>query len=135
MVAIDIRNGYRDMILPMAERDETLRNAVLAVSASHFSLHYSKWNKNASKYHMAAIHGLNQRPSGDLSESLIYSDLSTMVVLLVEEMVTVGQDFHILLRMIGSFIESQGGPEKVEASLVGKFLMQEIRKYVVLVIL
>lgn len=130
MVAIDIINGYRDMVLPMAEHDETLRNAVLAASASHFSINKYNWRIHASEYRIAAIYGLRKQASGYFSEYLLHSILSTMVVLLVEELITAGQDFRVLLRMITSFVASQGGPAKFESSLVGTFLMHQIRKYV-----
>ncbi|KAJ5103107.1 hypothetical protein N7532_003636 [Penicillium argentinense] len=45
-----------------------------------------------------------------------------MVLLLIEEMITVGTDFHILLRMINSFVRSPGGSRSVEKEPLGRFL-------------
>ena len=79
---------------------------------------------------MAAIRGLNQRSIAEnLNKSIDYSSLSTMVLLLVEQMIIVGTDFHILLRMMKSFIESQQCSDIVETEPLGTFLMQQIRKY------
>lgn len=130
MVAINqVFNGYRDLILPMSEQDDTVRNAILAASASHMSLHRSEWKNAASRYRMAAIRGLNeQNKTKHINEVAAQSNLSTMILLLVDEMVTVGTDFQILLRMVTSFVASQGGPEVVEEKPLGKFLMQQIRK-------
>jgi hypothetical protein len=134
MVAINfVFNGYRDMILPLSEQDLTVRNAIMAASASHLTLKHNQWKLTAAKYHMAAIRGLNQRaemayPKDD--ESLQSTSLCTMVILLIEEMITVGNDFHLLLDMVKNFIQSQGGSEMVEKRPLGKFLIQQIRKYV-----
>ncbi len=122
-----IFNGYRDLILPMTEQDETVRNAIMATSASHLSLHHKEWSAAACKYRMAAIHGLNQRTN----PSSAHPSLATMVILLIEEMIAVRTDFPILLRMIRSFVEMQGGPETLETTKptpLGRFLMQQIRK-------
>ena len=132
MVAINqVFNGYRDLILPMSEQDDTVRNAILAASASHMSLHHSEWKSAACRYRMAAIRGLNEHNktgTSHVDEVAAQSNLSTMILLLVDEMVTVGTDFQILLRMVRSFVASQGGPEVVEKKPLGKFLMQQIRK-------
>lgn len=122
-----IFNGYRDLILPMTEQDDTVRNAIMATSASHLSLHHKEWSASACKYRMAAIHGLNQHTN----PSSAHPSLATMVILLIEEMIAVRTDFPILLRMIHSFIEMQGGPETLETTKptpLGRFLMQQIRK-------
>ena len=132
MVALTIIcNGYRDFILPLSEEDVVVRNAVMAAAARHLALRHSEWNGPAFKYHMAAIQGLIQRVNGDadngLDGSIAYSNLSTMVVLLIEEMITGMKDYRILLRMVQSFVKSQG-EAKVRKKPLGKFLMQEIRK-------
>lgn len=129
MVAIDIENGYRDVLLPLSEHDGIVRNAILAASASHLSNQYpnSRWSSIARKYHMAAIHGLNQH-SDHHTAADTYSSLATMVILLVEEMVSVGEDFIILLRMVRSFVCSRGGDEAIEQEHMGRFLIQQIRK-------
>ncbi|KAJ6100339.1 hypothetical protein N7467_001874 [Penicillium canescens] len=119
MVAIDVHNGYRDILLPLSEYDETLRFAILAASAFHLAHQHPdpKWTSIARNYHMATINGLNQR-SREQKENHITSDtfsnLSIMVVLLIEEMVTVGEDFPILLGMVRSFVSSRGGEEKLK---------------------
>ncbi|KAJ5669031.1 hypothetical protein N7462_010101 [Penicillium macrosclerotiorum] len=112
MVAINfVFNGYRDLILPISEQDDNVRNAVLAASASHMALKRTEWKSIATDYRMAAIKGLKQRANIEYPDELIsHSSLSTMVVLLVDEMVAVGSDFHILLRMLKSFVEAKGGP-------------------------
>lgn len=123
-------NGYRDLILPLSEQDQTVKSAVLAAAASHISLKHCEWKPLASKYRMAAIRGLNQRSTAEYpNKSIDYSSLSTMVLLLVEQMIIVGTDFHILLRMMKSFIESQQCSDLAETEPLGTFLMQQIRKY------
>ncbi|QRD82459.1 hypothetical protein F9C07_2129924 [Aspergillus flavus] len=122
-------NGYRDLILPLSEQDQTVKSAVLAAAASHISLKHCEWKPLASKYRMAAIRGLNQRSTAEYpNKSIDYSSLSTMVLLLVEQMIIVGTDFHILLRMMKSFIESQQCSDLAETEPLGTFLMQQIRK-------
>lgn len=123
-------NGYRDLILPLSEQDQTVKSAVLAAAASHISLKHCGWKPLASKYRIAAIRGLNQRSTAEYpNKSIDYSSLSTMVLLLVEQMIIVGTDFHILLRMMKSFIESQQCSDLAETEPLGTFLMQQIRKY------
>lgn len=130
MVAIDLAfNGYRDLILPISEQDGTVRNAILAVSASHMSLCHTEWKGVASQYRMAAIKGLNEQTHvTHLDAEAAQSNLSTMVLLLVDGMITVGTDFYILLRMVKSFLKSQGGPRTFETRPLGKFLVQQTRK-------
>lgn len=130
MVAVSLAfDGYRDLILPMSEQDDTVRNAVLAASASHMSLRHPEWKYVASGFRTAAIKGLNGKNHVTQSdEAAAQSNLSTMILLLVYEMVTVGADFHILLRMVKSFLAFQGGPETLEAKPLGRFLVQQIRK-------
>ncbi|KAL4889989.1 fungal-specific transcription factor domain-containing protein [Aspergillus ambiguus] len=126
-----IFNGYRDLILPLTERDEIVRHAVMAAASYHLGLHQAGWNNIAIRHHMAAIQGLGQRRyEQNIDESTLYSRLSTMLLLLIEEMITgqKGRDFRILLRMIKSFVESQGGEERIEWNSQGKFFIQEIRK-------
>ncbi|KAJ5171875.1 fungal-specific transcription factor domain-containing protein [Penicillium capsulatum] len=111
MVAFDlIFNRYRDLILPMSEQDHTVRNVVLATAASHMSLRHAYWKAIASTYRTAAIQGLNEHsPTAHPDESASQSKLSAMVLLLVEEMVTAGADFHILLRMVKSSSSLKAG--------------------------
>ncbi|CAG8150661.1 unnamed protein product [Penicillium salamii] len=127
MVAIDIKNGYRDILLPLSEHDEITRNAMIAASASHLSHQHpdSKWLSVARKHHTAAIKGLQRDGSTGANT---FSDLATMVILLIEEMVSVGEDYIILLRMVRSFVCSRGGDKKIEQSPIGRFLIQQIRK-------
>ena len=117
--------------MPVSEEDELVRNAVRAAASRHLALRHSEWTVPAFKYHMAAIQGLVRHADGDthddLDGSIAYSNLSTMVVLLIEEMITGMKDYRILLRMVQSFVKSQG-EEKVGEKPLGKFLMQEIRK-------
>ena len=133
MAAINtVFNGYRDLILPMSELDDVVRYSIMAASASHLSLQYPEFKTTATNYHMAAIKGLNQRLDSDKSDhSLTYSSISTMVLLLIEEMITAGtRDFHILLRMVKSFIEAYGGEEEIAKTPLGRFLVQQVRKSV-----
>ncbi|RJE27650.1 hypothetical protein PHISCL_00075 [Aspergillus sclerotialis] len=133
MVAVNatILNGYRDFILPLSEQDEIVRNAVMAAASYHLGLRHPEWNSVALRYHMASVQGLSKRKDRqNIDKSMAYSNLSTMLLLLIEEMITSkkGKDFQILLRMIKSFIHSQGGEESIEQSPPGKFLIQQIRK-------
>ncbi|CAG8389781.1 unnamed protein product [Penicillium salamii] len=129
MVAIDIKNGYRDILLPLSEHDEIMRNAMIAASASHLSHQHSdsQWLSVARKHHTAAIKGLQRDHDGNAGVNT-FSDLATMVILLIEEMVSVGEDYIILLRMVRSFVCSRGGDKKIEQSPIGRFLIQQIRK-------
>jgi len=130
MVAVVALNGYQDFILPLSEQDEIVQNAVMAASAHHLSFHCSKWKSLAFKCHMAAIRGLRQRNEAHNHESNVYSNLSTMLLLLIEEMITGnnGKDYQILLRMVKSFANSQGGENAIEKTSPGRFLMQQMRK-------
>lgn len=136
MVAINfIFNGYRDMILPISVQDATVRNAIMAASASHLALQHGQWKQTAARYHIAAIQGLNRRAAMQSmreDESVQTNSLCTMVILLIEEMIVVGSDFHLLLDMVNNFVESQGGPDTVAKQPLGKFLIQQIRKSVTL---
>lgn len=132
MVAINfVFNGYRDMVLPISEQETTLRNAIMAASASHMTWKNSSWKSRATKYHMKAIQGLKKRDKTQFpKENERDRDISlcTMVILLIEDMIIVGPDFHLLLEMVKTFIQSEGGENNIEKNPLGKFLMQQVRK-------
>lgn len=132
MVPVDIGfNGYRNFILPLCDEDEVVRHAVSATAAFHLSLCHDEWKDIASHHHMAAIRRLNQQAAVQTqNDSVAFSNLSAIVILLIGEMITGSNDFQILLRMVKCFIESQGGEEKLETTHLGEFLIQQIRKHV-----
>ncbi|GMG04541.1 unnamed protein product [Aspergillus oryzae var. brunneus] len=58
-------NGYRDLILPLSEQDQTVKSAVLAAAASHISLKHCGWKPLASKADDHSGNRLSYSPPND----------------------------------------------------------------------
>jgi hypothetical protein len=137
MVVIDDNhNGWRHAILPMAQSNEIVMNAVMAAAAYHLA--GSIGNETVSQalidpslLYESAIQGLQQR------QQLTNQDFETqqavilsIVVLLTAVMVNGCTDFPIMFQMLVSALDAIGG-EATFAELggeVAEFSIRQIRK-------
>ncbi|RAL13387.1 Zn(II)2Cys6 transcription factor [Aspergillus homomorphus CBS 101889] len=101
MVLIDISNGYRDFILPMACQDEVLQRAVAVVAAQHVGIRQPALQAAAEANRSAIISRL-LRASHVASPDLVFnpSTWATLLVLLVGETVTGDPEFRFLLQTL-----------------------------------
>ncbi|KAF4976009.1 hypothetical protein FZEAL_7265 [Fusarium zealandicum] len=151
MVAIDgVHNDWRHLLLPLAQTDELVMDAVLTVSAFHFQLNKLANNlrtdsrgrsvfgiQNVHDFYVPDPHqlcartlkGLRQRQElaqGD--QTLKHSVLVTLLLLLTAVLVTGGSDFPVLLRMLESALDAMGGKDGLGTGILAEFIMRELHK-------
>lgn len=141
MIAFDgLHNGWRHLILPLAYRDDLVRNAVLATATAHQcigqlsydTLHtnrYTLWHPKSSQMYARAIRGLQERQEfvhGDQFSK--YSILVTILVLLTAVMVTGCSDFPVLFRMLESAVNAMGGKYGLGEGELTEFIMRQVHK-------
>lgn len=133
MVAIDNRhNGWRYLLLPIAQTDTMVMNAVLAVSAFHLSLNSPRpMSTTPSLYYSKALEELRQR-----SQLLEYDHMTqshillAIIVLLVAVMVNAGSDFPILFKLLESGFETISNADGLGHGELPGFLRRQMNKYV-----
>ncbi|KAF7561537.1 hypothetical protein G7046_g2605 [Stylonectria norvegica] len=150
MVAIDgLHNGWRNLLLPFAETDELVMNAVLSVSAFHLSQKTSSSSLSNSriesqseslpvrqlrdaepnKFYARTILGLQQRSElSSCDVSVKHSVLMTILVLLTGTMVTGYSDFPTIFRMLDSAATVIGGEEGLGDGELTDFIMPQVHK-------
>ncbi|KAF9887403.1 hypothetical protein FE257_010258 [Aspergillus nanangensis] len=139
MVAVDDEaNGYRTMILPAVELEESLLCAISAASSYHLALRLSypdKTKQYAQQMYTEVINGLVRKSqqivaSGTGQDPPILVVL-TIIVMLVCAMITGSCDFPILFRMLSSlhaFSNSEASNWRENISFKG-FLDSQVRKF------
>ncbi|PYH48081.1 Zn(II)2Cys6 transcription factor [Aspergillus saccharolyticus JOP 1030-1] len=115
MVLLDISNGYRDFILPMACQDEVLQRAVAVVAAQHIGLRQPALQAAAEADRSAIITRL-LRASNVGSPDQVFNPVTwaTLLVLLVGETVTGSPESYFLLQTLFTLaknVRSSGHPE------------------------
>uniref|UniRef100_A0A0D2XU81 Uncharacterized protein n=1 Tax=Fusarium oxysporum (strain Fo5176) TaxID=660025 RepID=A0A0D2XU81_FUSOF len=133
MIACDgPHNGWRRFVLPMADRDELVMDAVLAVSLFHGpqAPHDQPATDRPEQDHYArAIQGLQKRSQlGDCDRADQHSILLTILLLLTAVMVNGSSDFPILFNMLQSAIDAIGGDMGLGSGGIAEFLVRQIRK-------
>ncbi|KAH7086061.1 hypothetical protein BKA63DRAFT_32045 [Paraphoma chrysanthemicola] len=108
MVVLDcISNGYRDVILPLAVENCMVQRAVAVVAAHHLAAKRPELHKPALAGQMAIISKLRRHAFEVDSEGILNTaTLATVLVLLVGDTVTGGNDFVHLLHMLRFLLQS-----------------------------
>lgn len=102
MVVFDyLGNGYREVILPLANENELVRRAICVVAAHHLANDFVELKQAAAVGQMSIISKL-RRDAAELGENQVFNIYSwvTILILLVGETITGGQDFVYLLEML-----------------------------------
>jgi hypothetical protein len=150
MVAIDgVHNDWRHLLLPLAQQDELVMNAVLTVSAFYFHINTLENNLSRSKqrYHAfgnisydsyvpdprvllsRTLQGLRRRQELNSRDQVTqHSVLITLLLLMTSDLVTGGSDFPMLLRMLDSALDAVGGKEGLGTGILAGFIMRELHK-------
>lgn len=131
MVVIDDdHNGWRSLVLPVAQFDELVMDAVLSASAFHYYANFGRTVYEPSSHYMRAIHKLQQRrdlQTHDNEEA--QKVLLAILVLLVTVMVNGSSDFPLVFRLLEFALDVIGGEEALFQGELGGFLRRQIRKY------
>ncbi|PWY69643.1 hypothetical protein BO94DRAFT_550809 [Aspergillus sclerotioniger CBS 115572] len=123
MVVLDISNGYRDLILPMAFEDELLQQAVSVVAAQHLRPRQPSSQATTESNRSAIISRL--RSASQLgSPDLVFnqSTWATLIVLLVGETVTGSSEYSHLLQTLLTLASNM---RAVENSELNEFLTKQ----------
>lgn len=138
MVAVDgLHNGWRHLVLPFAQHDELVMNAVLTVSAFH--VHMNLLGPNSAQFpgdvpdphelYRHVICGLKQqRELTTCDTTKKQSVLMTILVLIVGTMVTGQSDFPFLFRMLEAAIEAVGGDTVLGSTDSAAFILSQVNK-------
>ncbi|SCO78118.1 uncharacterized protein FRV6_02331 [Fusarium oxysporum] len=150
MVAIDgLHNDWRHLLLPLAQQDELVMDAVLTVSAFHFHINKldNNFKKNQKQYSAfgtntydtyvpdpyqllgRTLQGLRQRQELICNnQTTQHSVLISLLLLMTSVLVTGGSDFPVLLRMLESALDAIGGKEGLGTGILAGFIMRELHK-------
>ncbi|CAG9989260.1 unnamed protein product [Clonostachys byssicola] len=145
MTAIDgTHNEWRHLVLPLAQTDNLVMDAVITVAFYHLELNTSTHAHRRTKCELSAtrndlrdpnemynrvILGLRSQPglnSGDVNIKISVS--ITILILFVGVMVTGGSDFLLLSRMLESAIEAMGGEDKLPRVYASDFIKNQNHK-------
>lgn len=153
MVAIDgVHNDWRHLLLPLAQSDELVMNAVLAASAFHFHMNQQSYSgkvvgqgqqhalsllpesmnpsiPNPNHLYARAIEGLRRQQGLICGDHFgRHSILLTILLLLTAAMVTGGPDFELLVRMFESAFDAMGGESGLGQGILAEFILREFDK-------
>ena len=132
MVTIDdYNNGWRYLVLQLAQSDTLLRDTVLAASAYHFSATVCQQQFQAEAIYYGALRKLRERQ--DINEQGIQSRqvvLLSLLILLTSTLVHVSTDFRKIWNLIEKALIASGGEQSLLDGPLGLFLVRQIRKYV-----
>ncbi|GKU09589.1 unnamed protein product, partial [Fusarium langsethiae] len=150
MVAIDgVHNDWRHLLLPLAQQDELVMNAVLTVSAFYFHINKleNSLRQRKQQYHAfgntshdsyvpdpylllsRTLQGLQKRQELNSGDQVTqHSVLVTLLLLMTSDLVTGGSDFPMLLRMLDSALDAVGGKEGLGTGILPGFIMRELHK-------
>ncbi|WAO92349.1 Zn(2)-C6 fungal-type domain-containing protein [Fusarium falciforme] len=134
IIAVDgPHNGWRHLMLPIAETDELVMDAVLAVSLFHSSriLQNDRAIDQVKHDHYGrAIQGLQRRSQlRDCDRPNQQSILITILLLLTAVMVNGSSDFPILFGMLQSAIDVLGGEAELGSGDIAEFVVRQVRKF------
>jgi hypothetical protein len=135
MVALDTKfNGYRTVILPLAHDNVDVRRAVCIVSALHLGSKMPELRNKARQDRISMIlrlrHMVDESKWGEI---LSPPHWAVIILFLVGEMISGGDDFSYLLKMLLCLVQANG-PHNRESD-VESFLLQQTRMSVLLLLL
>ncbi|KAM0258750.1 hypothetical protein ACHAPA_011070 [Fusarium lateritium] len=133
MIACDgPHNGWRHFVLPVAEHDELVMDAVLAVSLFHSPQvlqDLPATGQPEQDHYARAIQGLQKRSQlSDCDKPNQHSILLTILLLLTAVMVNGSSDFPILFGVLQSAIDAIGGDMELGSGGIAEFLARQIHK-------
>ncbi|KAJ5721947.1 uncharacterized protein N7483_009881 [Penicillium malachiteum] len=107
MVVLDISNGYRDVLLPLACQDPLVQRAVGIVAAQHLTLSQPYFGKFAEEGRAALISRLRRDSfQGSPGQVFNMSTWATLITLLVGETITGSSEYFYLLQTLMYLVQS-----------------------------
>lgn len=132
MVAIDDhRNGWRYLVLPIAQEDDLVNDAVLSAAAFHFTMNISAQFLEPVAVYQSAIRKLRLRQDMTCYNVLEQQKiLLSLLVLLVAAVVGGSSDFRTIFGLLEGGLYALGGEERLSHGALGRFVVWQIRKLV-----
>lgn len=132
MVAIDDhRNGWRHLVLPIAQEDDLVDESVLSAAAFHFSANVSGQSLHPMAFYQRAIRKLRSRQDMTLYDTPGQQRiLLSLLILLVAAIVSGSSDFRTIFGLLEGALYALGGEERISDGELGKFVVRQIRKFV-----
>jgi hypothetical protein len=130
MVLVDDQfNGWRQLSLPIALKDELVLNAILAVSAYHIQINLgSSWLDSDRFYSRTLLLLRERRHLDQCDRTEAQCVLLGILILLIAVMVNASPDFPVLFTMLRSALDVLGGEQVVGEDEIAVFLRRQIRK-------
>lgn len=129
VVIDDHQNGWRYLVLPIANLDTLVMDAVLSASAFHFSTNIDDRRYKPSAMYAKTIRKLKERQNLEAQDTTgKQTVLLALLVLLATVMVNGGSDFPTILKLLESALEAVGGEEAAMHGELGAFVVRQIRK-------
>ncbi|KEF51703.1 uncharacterized protein A1O9_12338 [Exophiala aquamarina CBS 119918] len=131
MVAIDDRrNGWRYLVLPIAQEDELVNDAVLSAAAFHFSVNVNAQFLDPGAVYQSAIRKLRLRQDMTCYNVVEQQKiLLSLLVLLVAAVVSGSSDFRTIFGLLEGALYALGGEDRISHGELGRFVVWQIRKY------
>lgn len=132
MVAIDDRrNGWRYLVLPIAQEDELVNDAVLSAAAFHFSVNVNAQFLDPGAVYQSAIRKLRLRQDMTCYNVVEQQKiLLSLLVLLVAAVVSGSSDFRTIFGLLEGALYALGGEDRISHGELGRFVVWQIRKSV-----
>jgi len=114
-------NGYRDLILPLAEYDPLVQKAIVVAATEHLSSKLARHVLPNPNTYNSVLCGLRLR-----SQTMVpYKDdisMTTLLLLLVCEMISGGDKFTQIYGIMRGLIRSAGAHLQFSPSRLGQFV-------------
>lgn len=132
MVSIDDqRNGWRYLVLPIAQDDDLVNDAVLSAAAFHFAANINAHFFEPVAVYQNAIQKLRLRQDVTCYNVLEQQKiLLSLLVLLVAAVVGGSSDFRTIFGLLEGGLYALGGEEHMSHGELGRFVVWQIRKSV-----
>ncbi|KAJ5727715.1 hypothetical protein N7493_005535 [Penicillium malachiteum] len=123
MVVLDISNGYRDVLLPLACQDPLVQRAVGIVAAQHLTLSQPNFRRFAEEGRAALISRLRRDSfQGFPGQVFNMPTWATLITLLVGETITGSSEYVYLLQTLMYLVQSI---DQTQASKEHNFLTKQ----------
>ncbi|KAH8700294.1 hypothetical protein BGW36DRAFT_446821 [Talaromyces proteolyticus] len=121
-------NGYRDLIIPLAESDKLVQKAVALVSTNHLSMKLEGLViPNAALYSEVFDELLFRSQNSDPSHET--ANLTATLLLLLSEMITGNVNFSVIYKMLRDFLFAAGDRLVLVSCQLDEFLRIQIQRF------
>lgn len=122
-------NGYRDLVLPRAETDPLVRQAIVVVAEQHLFLQYGHADLERSETYESLLRDLIER-SNECSPHQDESAMTALLLLHLREMISGSDGFKHIYGSLRTVLNLAGHSLENLSSQFGEFIKIQILRYV-----